>query len=150
MPTSPQAQVTRSFAVNAERVFDSWLDPKLIGQWMFGPALREEEVLHIHVDPHVGGHFLFLVRRNGQELDHVGKYLAIERPHRLSFTWGVAPDTDDESRVKVEITPREFGCELALTHQLTPAWADFATKCQDAWKKMLDALSALLDRQLTS
>lgn len=150
MLTSPQAQVSRSFAANAERVFDAWLDPKLIGQWMFGPALREEEVLHIRVDPHVGGAFSFLVRRNGQEMDHIGKYLTIERPRRLSFTWGVAPDTDDASRVTVVITPRTAGCELTLTHELTPVWADFVTKCQDAWSKMLGALSGLLYRHIGS
>ena len=150
MPTSTQAQVTRTFAASAELVFDAWLDPELISQWMFGPALREEEVLHIRVDPRVGGAFSFLVRRSGQDLDHVGKYLTIERPHRLSFTWGVVPETDDESRVIIEITPRDSGCELTLTHELTPAWADFIPKCQDAWNKMLGALSDLLVRQTTS
>jgi uncharacterized protein YndB with AHSA1/START domain len=147
MPTPPQARVTRSFTASAERVFDAWLDSALIGQWMFGPALREEEVLHIQVDPRVGGAFSFLVRRNGQELDHVGKYLAIDRPSQLAFTWGVAPDTGEGSQVTIEIAPRDTGCELSLTHELTPEWADFVDRCKEAWAKMLGALSDLLDRQ---
>ena len=114
MPRSPKAEVTKSFAADAERVFDAWLDPQLIGQWKFGPTLREEEVLHIHVDPRVGGAFSFLVRRNGQELDHIGKYLAIERPGHLAFTWGVAPDTGEGSRVTIEIKSIDTGCELTL------------------------------------
>ena len=150
MPTPPQARVVRSFTANAERLFDAWFDPALIGQWMFGPALREEEVLHIQVDPRVGGAFSFLVRRNGQDIDHVGKYLAIDRPKHLAFTWGVAPDTGEGSRVTVEITPLDTGCDLTLTHELTPEWTEFVERCQEAWTKMLGALSDLLDRQSDS
>jgi uncharacterized protein YndB with AHSA1/START domain len=57
--------VTHRFAASPERVFDAWLDPALIGQWMFGPAVREEEVLRLATDPRVGGSFSFLVRRQG-------------------------------------------------------------------------------------
>ncbi|WP_335342470.1 SRPBCC domain-containing protein [Polycladomyces zharkentensis] len=62
----------------------------MIGKWMFGPAHpeREEEVVRISLDPRVGGSFSFVVRRQGQEMDHVGEYLEIERPRRLVFTWG--------------------------------------------------------------
>ncbi len=67
-----QVRVVRSFAAPAERVFDAWLDPTSIGKWMCGPALRDEEVLHLEIDPRVGGKFSFLVRRQGTEIDHVG------------------------------------------------------------------------------
>src|SRR5436190_8334429 len=100
-------EVRQVIQASAENVFDAWLDPRLIGEWMFGPRLREEEILHIHVDPQVGGKFSFLVRRDNKELDHVGIYLEIDRPYRLSFTWGIAGESDsDESVVKVEIHPQ--------------------------------------------
>ena len=81
-----QVQVKRRFDASGERVFDAWLDPQMIGQWMFGPALRQETILRIAVDARVGGSFSFLVRREHQELDHVGQYLEIDRPRRLVFT----------------------------------------------------------------
>ncbi|HEV7731927.1 MAG TPA: SRPBCC domain-containing protein, partial [Candidatus Binatia bacterium] len=72
--------VTRRFAVAAERVFDAWLDDDLITRWMFGPDVRDEEIVRIALDARVGGRFSFVVRRGADEIDHVGTYLAIERP----------------------------------------------------------------------
>ena len=90
MASPPTATVTvrRRFSASAEQVFDAWLDPAMIGQWMFGPKLRDEEIVSLKVDAQVGGRFSFVVRREGKELDHVGKYLEIDRPRRLVFTWG--------------------------------------------------------------
>jgi len=118
----------------------------MIGKWMFGPALREEDVLRIDVDARVGGAFSFLVRRQGQEIDHVGKYREIDRPRRLVFTWGIAGDSEDESLVVIEIVQQETGAELTLTHEMDSKWADYASRTEAGWTKMLDALSVTLGR----
>ncbi|CAN4279557.1 SRPBCC domain-containing protein [Pseudoxanthomonas sp. LjRoot125] len=136
--------VQRVFPVPAERVFDAWLTPRLLGQWMFGPGVRDEKVLRLDVDPRVGGRFSMLVERGGQRIDHVGEYLVIDRPHRLSFTWGIAGESDqDGSRVDIVIAPTPMGCELRLTHALPRAWADYADRTQQGWAHMLGALHAL-------
>lgn len=49
---------------------------------MFGPRLREEEILWIVVDARVGGAFSFLVRRGEMAIDYVGTYQHLERPKR--------------------------------------------------------------------
>ena len=141
-----QVRVKRRFEATAERVFDACLDPQLIGQWMFGKALREQEVLRIALDARVGGEFSFLVRRDGQEIDHVGHYLAIERPKRLAFTWGVAGESTDESRVTIDIAPDGPGCQLTLTHDMDAKWAQYAERTQSGWSRMLDVLATTLDR----
>src|SRR5262245_33774950 len=106
-----KVSVTRHFDASPERVFDAWLDPEKIGKWMFGPALREEEVLRIVADARVGGSFSFLVRRQGEEIDHVGKYREIDRPRRLVFTWGIAGQSEDESLVTIEIAAQETAAD---------------------------------------
>jgi len=140
-----KVSVSRRFSASPERVFDSWLDPEMIGKWMFGPALREEEVLRTAVDARVGGSFSFLVRRQGEEIDHIGEYREIDRPRRLVFTWGIAGFSEDESLVIIEIVPRENGSELTLTHEMDSKWADYASRTEAAWAKMLDALAATLN-----
>lgn len=137
-------RLTRRFDAAPERVFDAWLAPAMIGRFMFGPDLRDEEVLRIDVDPRVGGAFSFLVRRQGVEIDHVGRYLEIARPRRLAFTWGIVGESEDQSRVDIEITPLEAGCELVLAHRMDPRWADFADRVRGGWSTMLDALARAL------
>lgn len=145
MNTAPniRVQVIQRFDASPERVFDAWLDPERIGTWMFGPALREEEIVRISVDPRVGGSFSFVVRRQGNEIDHIGNYLEIDRPRRLVFTWGIAPDPP-ESRVTVNIVPLNTGCELTLVHEMHPQWAEYADRTKDGWTKMLTMLNKTL------
>ncbi|MBI5092823.1 MAG: SRPBCC domain-containing protein [Candidatus Hydrogenedentes bacterium] len=146
MTTKPHVDVRvfRHFNAPPERVFDAWLDPELIGQWMFGPRLREEEVLRISVDARVAGSFSFLVRRQGVEFDHIGTYREIDRPRRLVFTWGIAGASDNESLVIITIAPLESGCELTLLHEMDPKWADYASRAEAGWTKMLDTLAMVL------
>ena len=140
--------MTRRFDAAPERVFDGWLTPAMIGRFMFGPQLRDEEVLRIEVDPRVGGAFSFLVRRQGQEIDHVGHYLEIDRPRRLAFTWGIVGESADQSRVDIEITPRDRGCALELTHRMDPKWAAHADRVRAGWTTMCDALARALATEI--
>lgn len=138
-------RVTRHFAHSQAEVFDAWLEPARIERWMFGPALREEEVLRVAVDGRVGGSFSFLVRRDGEEIDHVGSYLVVERPRRLAFTWGIAGTSEEGSPVTIDLTPADGGCDVTLTHELPAEWADYADRTEEAWAKMLETLAANLD-----
>src|SRR5262245_50942378 len=76
----PYVRVERRFKASPESVFDAWLKPELLEQWMFNPALRNEEVLRIAIDARVGGLFSFQIRRNDQNFHYIGKYLEIDRP----------------------------------------------------------------------
>jgi uncharacterized protein YndB with AHSA1/START domain len=134
-------RVQRAYTHAPERVFDAWLDPALLGRWMFGPAIRDEEIVRLTVDPRVGGKFSFVVRRQGAEIDHVGEYLEIDRPTRLVFTWGTADNLPGTSRVTIEIAPRDGGCELSLTHDMDRKWADYAARTEQGWRTMLEALA---------
>lgn len=142
--SSPQAVVVRRFSASAERVFDAWLDPVLLGRWMFGPAVRDERVVRLQTEAKVGGSFSFVVERQGAEVEHVGEYLEIERPRRLVFTWGIRENLPQTSRVTVELTPMDAGCTLKVVHEMAPGWEAFAEKAAGAWTKMLAALETAL------
>lgn len=144
MSPAPPVTVTvkRRFAAPPERVFDAWLDPKLVAQWMFGPNVRDEEIVGISIDPQVGGLFSFVVRRLGQEIDHVGAYLEIDRPRRLAFSWAVGERSADDTHVIIDIAPLGAGCELTLRHERV--WADYETRTAQGWTAMLEAVARLL------
>lgn len=136
--------VTRQFAATPEQVFDAWLDPVMIGKFMFGPQLRDEEVLHLKVDARVGGTFSFLVRRQGADIDHVGHYRELDRPRRLVFTWGVTGSSAEESCVSIEIAATGTGSQLTLTHEMDSKWAEYASRTEAGWAKMLGALAVAI------
>jgi uncharacterized protein YndB with AHSA1/START domain len=100
-------------------------------------------VLRIALDARIGGSFSSVVRRQGEEIDHTGTYLEIDRPQRRAFTWGIARESEDGSRVRIDIVPLATGCELTLIHELHPDWADYASRTEAGWT-MLEALAEAL------
>jgi uncharacterized protein YndB with AHSA1/START domain len=141
--TKPTAIAVQHFKVPAQRVYDAILDPKMIARFMFGPLLREEEILHIRNDVRVGGEFSYKVRRGKDEIDHVGRFLELAPPKRIVFTWAIAPEKDG-STVTIDIAPSTDGCIVTLTHEMPPEWADFVDRSRAAWEKMLGVLARLL------
>jgi uncharacterized protein YndB with AHSA1/START domain len=138
------AIVLRRFNVAAERVFDAWFDPVWLGQWMFGPNIRDERIVQLELEPRVGGKFSFVVNRNGTDVDHVGEYLEIDRPRLLVFTWATRDTLPETSRVIVEIAARDHGCDVKLTHLMGARWSAFVDQAAASWSKMLDALERAL------
>ena len=143
MPANPTAIAIQKFTVPPQRVYDAILDPAMIARFMFGPLLREEEILHIRNDPRVGGEFSYKVRRSKDEIDHVGRFLELDPPKRIAFTWAIAPERDG-STVSIDIAPTKEGCTVTLMHEMAPEWADFLDRSRAAWGKMLGVLATLL------
>jgi uncharacterized protein YndB with AHSA1/START domain len=144
-----RASITKQFNASAGRVFDAWLDPAWIGRWMFGPNVREEKIVRLGCEPRVGGKFSFVVNRGGIEIDHIGEYLEIDRPHCLVFTWTTRGTQSNSSRVVVEIVPQgDDACELTLTHVMGSNWAEFANKAVASWREMLDVLADAVEKSV--
>ena len=145
MAHRPAAIAVQTFTVPPQRVYDAILDPAMIARFMFGPLLREEEILHIRNEPRVGGAFSYKVRRGDIEIDHIGTYLELEPPGRIVFSWSIAGQGDDDpSIVTLDITPTAVGCSLRLTHEMDEKWADFVDRSRAGWQKMLGVLTTLL------
>jgi uncharacterized protein YndB with AHSA1/START domain len=129
-------RVTHRYGASAERVFDAWLDREKASRWLFATA--GGQMVRAELDARVGGGFLFVDRRDGEDVEHVGTYLEIERPRRLVFTFRVPKYSSEGTRVTVEIEPRDTGCELVLTHEgVLPEWAE---KTQEGWEGILAKL----------
>lgn len=137
-----KARVTRRLAAPPERAFDAWLDPDFVPKW-FTPHLGT--MVRVRVEARLGGSFSFVQRRNGQDFDHVGRYLQMDRPRRLAFTWNVVQDPPQpDARVTVEIEPSGDGCDVTVTQEMPVEWADFVSGAERAWGTMLDAMAAAL------
>lgn len=141
------AIVLRRFDATAERVFAAWFDPVWLGRWMFGPAVRDERIVRLTLDARVGGRFSFVVEREGREINYVGEYLELDRPSLLVFTWGRREDLPDAGRVIVEITPRDRGCDVKLTHLMSARWSAYADQTAEVWTKLLDALEQAIRQE---
>jgi len=143
--TKPTAIAVQTFKVSPQRVYDAILDPDMIARWMFGPLLREETILHIHTDLRVGGDFSYKVKRGDNEIDHVGKFVELDPPRRIVFTWGISSESaDNPSHVTIDITPTTNGCSVRLMHEMDEQWAAYVDSARGSWEKMLGVLAKLI------
>ena len=143
MKPEPSAKVgvTRRFKASPERVFDAWLDPEKAGTWLF--ATPTGQMVRAEIDPRVGGKFIFVDRRDGEDVEHTGEYLEIDRPRRLVFTFSVPTYSDESTRVTVEIVPHGSGSELTLTNENVPA--EYLSQTEAGWKSIVDGLGRTLE-----
>jgi uncharacterized protein YndB with AHSA1/START domain len=133
-------RVTRRFNASIERVFDAWLDPDKAGKWLFATATGK--MVRVEIDARVGGSFIF-VRRENQDIEHVGTYLEIDRPRRLVFTFGVPTFSKEMTRVSIDLKPLPNGCELTLTHEgVLPEWIE---RTNEGWGTILEALAGKVE-----
>lgn len=115
---------------------------KKASQFMF--TAETGDLLRCEIDPRVGGEFVMADRRSGGDVEHLGQHLEIERPYRLVFTFGIPSESPGHDIVTIEIKPVESGCELTLSTEMKPEWAELAERSRDAWARILSSLDGAL------
>lgn len=136
-------ELTRRFAWPATRVFDAWLDPQVARRFLFATATGE--MVRAEIDPRVGGGFVFVDRRDGEDVEHTGKYLEIDRPRRLVFTFGVPKYGPEVSTVEITIIPDgPDACVLTLRHELSAENAPWRERTEAGWAMILVGLDLAL------
>ena len=130
-------EIRRVLPAPPERVFAAWTDAAWLSRWM-------SPVGHARVDadPRPGGRLHVVMVGGGREIEHVGEFLEVEPPHRLSFTWSSSYTGDRPSRVTVELAATDGGTRLTLRHERLPAGA--ASSHRGGWGSMLERLAGHL------
>ena len=125
--------VTRAISAPAEDVFDVWMDPKSPG----GPWFGAERVI---LNPVVDGLFYLAVKHEGRTWPHYGRFVQIERPHRLEYSWMSEGTQGVESTVSVTFEPRGAGTDVTLKHSGVPD-DEMGRRHQEGWAWVLSKLA---------
>lgn len=139
-----------SFVVRVERVlpapcdvvYDEWLSPESLVEWMCPhPArLRAAEI-----DPVVGGRVRFDIVDDNQPVLVVGTYLTLERPRTIRFTWSCSTWSDPtwQSIVTIELRPAgETDTHMTIRHELLPP--EHVEDHSRGWDRIAGQLAGLL------
>jgi uncharacterized protein YndB with AHSA1/START domain len=135
--------VRRRMPAPRDVVFEAWIDPKGIHEWMCpGDVVSAEAVL----DVRVGGSFRIVMKSREREHVHTGTYQVVEPPSKLVFTWSAAETPGEITLVTVELVPLGDESELVLTHERFPK-ADVAKRYEGGWGTIADKFAAYLSRR---
>jgi len=130
--------VSRSYEATVEQVFRAWTDPASVRAWLAGGK-------QAIVDPRVNGLFYIEMPWKERIYPHYGRYLRVEAPSLLEFTWVSEGSEGKESVVLIEIVGKGKQTDLRLTHDGLPSdesakshhggWSDFAEQLAPLLKK---------------
>ena len=135
------ARVERVLPAPPDVVYDEWLDPDALKDWM---CPRPARPTAIALDPTVGGALRIDIEEEGVEFFVVGHYLELDRPRRLAFTWSCSTwdDPTHQSVVTVTFEPVDGDRTLmTIEHELLPpplvlqhegGWASIAAQLDAA------------------
>jgi uncharacterized protein YndB with AHSA1/START domain/DNA-binding transcriptional ArsR family regulator len=105
--------VNRRINAPAAKVFNAWLDPKIMSRFMMGKA--DMTVPVAETDPRVGGRFKVVMATPDNEVVHTGEYMEVSPHSRLVFTW-VSPFSIEGSTVTLEFNDAGNGqTDVSLT-----------------------------------
>lgn len=131
--------VTRILTGSPDRVFDAWINPFFLQQWLAPKA---------EVEAREGGHFRLEVAKPEGLHVVIGEYQEFRPNQRLVMTWvydgPMGPAEDMESLLTVELRKHGSNTEITLRHdKLTnPTYRE--TIAKGSWTSALDRLEKLL------
>ena len=115
----PTVTVKRWIAAPAQQIFDAWLDPASLAEWM-RPCSAMDKRSDVKVDAREGGAFEIVMHVPSGPVRHTGVYQTIDAPRRLVFTWNSPHAGQNDSLVTVEFKPDGNVTEVVLTHERLP------------------------------
>lgn len=136
-------RVRRSFDISPEEAFDAFVDPSQARRFLFRTPAGE--IVRAEVDGRAGGTFVITERRNGEDVEHLGRYVEFDRPRRLAFMFKVPKYASTEDRVAIDFIPSDRGCDVVLTHDLAPEWEAHRESARQGWEGILDGLVRVLN-----
>jgi uncharacterized protein YndB with AHSA1/START domain len=138
----PIARVQRVMPAAPGVVFDQWLDPESLAEWMCPRPVR---CVAITLEARVGGSVRFDIDDLGNLVLISGRFLVIDRPNLLRFTWSSSdwPDPTVASVVTVAFEPvGDDQTLMSIEHSLLPP--EEFDEFQNGWAGVCDQLAAYL------
>jgi uncharacterized protein YndB with AHSA1/START domain len=129
--------IRRRIKATREELFDAWIDPEGMKEWMCPGDIASAEV---QMDARVGGSLLIVMRGPTETHEHRGEFKVVERPTKLVFSWTGKTTEWLITLVTVEFFEvSESESELVLTHENFPS-KEVRDRHQSGWSQIVTLL----------
>lgn len=133
-------KLTKTINAPIEQVFNAWLDADTLSKFM--TPIEGMPKPRVEADGREGGSFTIYMLVGEQEIPHRGKYLTVDKPNKLVFTWE-SPFSTDGSTVTISFSAiNETSTEVDFTH-LKFKNEEARNNHQGGWTTILEKLSSV-------
>lgn len=139
--TDLTVNINKTIHAPIEKVFDAWLNPETLSQFILPmPGMPNPQV---KTDAREGGDFTIIMQIGEDKIPHTGKYLEINHPEKLVFTWE-SPFSTDNSTVTLNFSAvGENKTNVELTH-IRFIDEDARSDHEGGWGNILDKLNEVV------
>ena len=140
--TNPIAVVERLLPAPCDVVYDYWLSVESLHEWM---CPRPARLRVAEVEPVLEGRLRFDIVETGQRMVVTGRYLTLDRPHTIRFTWSCSTWSDPYHVSIVTVTLRPIGeteTHMTISHELLPPDTD--ARHSQGWEQIAEQLAGCL------
>jgi len=137
-------RIERSYNAPAQRVFDAWTSEEVMRRWWH--AEHHWETSEATVDLRLGGEVRVVMRDPDKDAEYGGggKYVEIDPPTRLAFTWLW---DGNETRMLIELDFEETDGVTRVRFTHSGLWDEEAVRSHErGWNTCFDILEATLSR----
>jgi uncharacterized protein YndB with AHSA1/START domain len=135
-------RIQRTFQAPAQAVFDAWTSEEVLRRWWH--AAHDWATTEASIDLRVGGALRVVMRdpHNDREYGGGGRYIEIDPPRRLAFTW-FWDGNDTRQLIEIEFEEVEGVTTVRFTHR--DLWNEEAVRSHEGgWGRCFDNLERVL------
>ena len=121
MTAERTATIRRVLPAPPDIVYDEWLDPVGMLEWM---CPRPARAVKISLEPSVGGSLRIDIQDSGFSLYVTGTFVELNRPRRLRFTWSCSAWADPSVQSLVTVSLEDHGAGqtmMTIEHEQLPS-----------------------------
>ena len=139
-------EIKRFINASPDRVYAAWTDPAQLKEWWGPERVRTRNLI---ADARVGGKYRWdLTNPEGEDMTVFGEYRELVPGKKILFTWQWDDDDVWDNRtsiVTVELSDRDGGTQLRLTHEQLPS-EESRDRHNEGWNSVLDRLEKFSSR----
>lgn len=144
-------QIVHQFNVPPQKVFDAFTKPRVMKVWL-------TETTTFDIDLSIGGLWT-IIRTEGTDVyTETGKYLEIEKPNKLVYTYGMPQFSLNKDTITIEIvTNGENGSTLTFTQkgididtELNVLEPGSISQSEEGWRKAFELIEKAWGTGITS
>lgn len=136
-------KIVREFSASPETVFDTFTKPENMHVWWTDQTTFD-------IDLRVGGHWTIVRKEDNTTYTAIGKYLEVERPHRLKYTYAMPQFSPNSDTITIDIeSDGKGGSIMTYTHEGPDVVEELASvksgdmsESEKGWRKGFDLIEA--------
>ncbi len=133
--------ISKTINGGQQAVFDHWLIPVFIGEWMFGRKVQAEEIISLENTVRKNGEFNYKVKRRGTEISHQGEYIELAIPNKLTFSWKESTSAESVCQISVQFSEADGKTRLRISIKIPESLKADRDKIKKVWTARCKALA---------